>query len=266
MPLAKVNLSVALIAALTGYFIYGPVFAIGLASLSIALVLLWSMVSTNMVLSALKARRMTDASADNIIHRLFLSDAQKLRESAALFNTSFYLIDAHVPLAFSMGSARGSSQILVTSGLFKTLTRAEVSAVIGHEMGHIKAGDSVLNAMRLSLSLLVSRLHLHPVMRLLGFAIPKPTLLAGVLMRPDCKADAFSATLSHDVKILASALKKLERGVRAVQWSALDDLPFLAAVTVIDPFAAQENYDHPEHSETAHRVAELYRLELPEAA
>lgn len=266
MPLAKVNLSVFIITALIGYFLWGPVMAIGIGCISIAAVLFWNILSTSMVLNALKARRMTDASVGNVIHRLFLGDAQSLREAAGLQASQFYLIDAHVPLAFSMGTARGSNQILVTTGLFKTLTRLEVSAVVGHEMGHIKAGDSGLNAMRLSLSLMVSRLHVRPLFRLFGALMPKSTLLAKVLMRPDCRADAFSVRLCKDGRILASALKKLERGARAVQWSALDKLPFLAEVAVIDPFAAQESYDHPEHSETAHRVAEIYRLELPSAA
>lgn len=266
MPLAQVNIIAFCLTALTGYYFFGPVIAVGLGCLAVSVVLIWHLLSTNMVLNALKATRMTDASATTTIHRLYLADVQALRSAANIPVTQFYLIDAHVPIAFSMGSARGSNQIVVTSGLFKTLTRLEISAVIAHELGHIKAGDSSLNAMRLSLSLMISRLHLRPVLRMLGLVRSGPSLLARVLSRSDSRADAFSARLCKDAKLLASALKKLERGVRAVQWSALDKLPSLAGVTVIDPFAAHESYDHPEQSETAYRVAELYRLELPEAA
>lgn len=267
MPFAKVNLSAFILFGAAGYFLSGPILAICLGALACGLVLIWHILSTELVLSTLKAQRLTDASAtSNVIHRLFLGDSQTLREAAGLRSTQFHVIDTHVPLAFSMGQASGSNHVIVTSGLFKTLTRLEISAVIGHELGHIKAGDSALNAMRLSLSLLVSKLHIRPVLTLFRSLLPKTSLLAKVLLQPECRADAFSASLCKDAKILASALKKLERGVRAVQWSALDTLPFLANVAVIDPFAALESYDHPEHSKTAYRVAELYRLEPVKAA
>lgn len=266
MPLARVNLITFCLTGLAGYYFFGPVMAVGLGCLAVSIVLFWHLLSTSMVIRALKAVRMTDASAETTVHRLYLSDAQALRAAANIPVTQFYMIDAHVPLAFSMGSANGSNQLMITSGLFKTLTRLEISAVIAHELGHIKAGDSSLNAMRLSLSLMISRVRLRPVLRFLGRFGPGTTLLANVLSRSDYRADAFSARLCKDAKLLASALKKLERGVRAVQWSALDKLPSLAGVTVIDPFAAYESYDHPEQSEAAFRVAELYRLDLPEAA
>ena len=267
MPFLKVNLSVFLLFAALGYFLSGPFLAVALGTTASALILIWHVVSTQIVLSALKAKRLTDAaSSGNVIYRLFLGDAQALRESAGLHGTQFFMVDTHVPLAFSMGSRSGSNFIVVTTGLFKTLTRLEVSAVIGHELGHIKAGDSALNGLRLSLFLIVSKLGIRPLLRVFGDAMPRTGLLANVLLKPECRADAFSAALCKDTKILASALKKLERGVRAVQWRALDTLPFLANVAVVDPLAAQDSYEHPEHSKTAYRVAELHRLELPKAA
>lgn len=267
MPFAKVNLSAFILFGAAGYLLSGPILGVCLGTLACALVLAWHMISTQMVLSALKAQRMTDAFAtSNVIYRLFLGDAQALRDAAGVRGTQFFLIETHVPLAFSMGGIRGANYIVVTTGLFKTLTRLEISAVIGHEFGHIKVGDSALNAMRLSLSLLVSKLRIRPALNLFRKCLPQTSLLADVLMKPECRADAFSAQLCQDAKVLASALKKLERGARAVQWSALDTLPFLAHVTVIDPFAAQKSYDRPENSRTAYRVAELYRLEPVKAA
>lgn len=262
MPFVKVNLSAVVLFGTLGYFIAGPVCAAVMGAAILGILLIWQLVSTQLVFNALKAKLMTDASVrSSVIHRLFLGDANALRDSAGLKATRFYMIDTHVPLAFSMGVSTGSSYIVVTSGLFKTLTRLEVSAVIGHELGHIKAGDSALNAMRLSLSLFISALRIRPIVSVFSNMFPRTTLITNLLLKPECRADAFSATLCKDAKILASALKKLERGVRAVQWSALDTVPFLANVAVVDPFAAQESYDRPEQSKTAYRVAELYRLE-----
>lgn len=260
--MAKVYLSVIALVFLPGYFLTGPILAGILTALALLAVLIWNNVSPGIVLQSLKASRMTDASATaSIIHRLFMGDVKALREAAGMSGIQLYLIDTHVPLAFSMGIAKGTSQIVLTSGLFKTLTRLEVSAVIAHELGHIRAGDSALNAMRLSLSLMVNRLGIRPFLRLFSFILPPKSLLAAVMLKPECRADAFAAKLCRDGRILASALKKLERGVRAVQWSALDKLPFLAEVTVVNPFAAQKSDAQPQNSKTAHRVAELYRLE-----
>ncbi len=266
MSLAKVNLSVFALVAIISYFLFGPVIALSAGAAAVALVLIWNMVSTGIVLSALQAKRLTDASATNIIYRLFLSDAQKLKEVCNLHKTEFYLIDTHVPLAFSLGSSFSSHQVIVTTGIFKVLTRYEISAVIGHEIGHIKAGDSALNAMRLASSLVLSKVGLRPVLRTFRKIMPGQSLIAKVMLKPECRADAFSAKLCEDPKFLASALRKLERGVRAVQWSTLDKLPFLAAVSVVDPFAAQESHDRPEQSKTAYRLAELYRLKQPDQA
>src|SRR5512145_1249107 len=45
------------------------------------------------------------------------------------------------PNAFATGTAPGRSHIAVTTGLLQTLSRDELQAVIGHELGHVKNLD-----------------------------------------------------------------------------------------------------------------------------
>ena len=47
------------------------------------------------------------------------------------------------PNAFATGAFRDSSLVAVSTGLLESMTREEVEAVLGHEMGHVANGDMV---------------------------------------------------------------------------------------------------------------------------
>ena len=270
MQLIKVNLFAFLAAAFAGYFLSGPVLAIILGGLAVASVLIWHSLSTNILLKRLEARLLTEAGAPSYMHRMFLNDASEMVKLAGMPRVRFYMIDTDLPLAFSLGTKGPSSGIIVTSGLFKTLTRAEISAVVAHELGHIHAGDRGMTAFWLSLSGLIS-----PFTR--SRKLSRRTKEAGAVlssvkkgihsraMGPECRADAFAAKLRKDPASLASAIRKLERGVRSAHWEGLERTPTLASVATVNPVHARISYESPEYSPMAHRVAELSRLVVPEA-
>ena len=272
MALLKVNLLAGLLAAGAGWLIDGPILSALLATLSILLVLIWYNTATDFVLKRLRAIPLTEASARTTVHRLFLGDAYKLGEMAGLPRTRFSIIDAPLPMAFSMGSAGSGGRVIVTTGLFKTLSRLEIAAVTGHELGHIKAGERSLTAMHLGLSLLLAATGLRVVLRVLSFGLicgdvgSSLSRISRQILRPDCRADAFAAQLCKDSAIMSSALQKLERGVRSSSWSALEGIPMIARLATVNPMHALYGSDHPEKSPMAHRVAELNRLSFSKAA
>src|SRR6059058_2543128 len=47
------------------------------------------------------------------------------------------------PNAFATGAFRDSSLVAVSTGLLQSMTRDEVEAVLGHEIGHVANGDMV---------------------------------------------------------------------------------------------------------------------------
>src|SRR5882672_1887931 len=47
------------------------------------------------------------------------------------------------PNAFATGAFRNSALVAVSTGLLESMTRDEVEAVLGHEMGHVANGDMV---------------------------------------------------------------------------------------------------------------------------
>jgi heat shock protein HtpX len=55
-----------------------------------------------------------------------------------------YLIPEDAPNAFATGRNPAHSAVAVTEGLFRTLTKDEMTAVIAHEIGHIKNRDTLI--------------------------------------------------------------------------------------------------------------------------
>jgi heat shock protein HtpX len=55
-----------------------------------------------------------------------------------------YLILEDAPNAFATGRNPAHSSVAVTAGLFRTLTKDEFTAVIAHEIGHIKNRDTLI--------------------------------------------------------------------------------------------------------------------------
>ena len=272
MALLKVNLFAAFLSAGLGWLIGGPVIAGLLAVLAVLVVLIWYNAAPEFVLKHLKAHTLTEASAGNMMHRLFVGDTNRLCMSAGMSRTRFSIIDTPLPMAFSMGASGSSGRVIVTTGLFKTLTRLEIAAVTAHELGHIKAGERVTTAMSLGMSIMATKLGLRGLLRfvsmgrLFGDAESQLTRLSKKVLRPDCRADAFAAQLCKDSAIMTSALQKLEHGVRSSNLSAIEGLPMIARLATVNPRDAIYASSHPEKSPMAHRVAELKRLSFAKAA
>lgn len=64
-------------------------------------------------------------------------------ERAGLRTPEVCIYEAQEPNAFATGAFKNSALIAVSTGLLNKLTRDEVKAVLGHEVGHIANGDMV---------------------------------------------------------------------------------------------------------------------------
>jgi len=58
-----------------------------------------------------------------------------------------YIYNAQEPNAFATGATKNSSMVAVSTGLLEKLSREEVEAVLGHEVGHAANGDMVTMAL-----------------------------------------------------------------------------------------------------------------------
>src|SRR5690606_31811118 len=84
------------------------------------------------------------------------ADCDKLAMRANMPRPRTYIVDAFQPNAFVAGRDTNHSSIAVTEGLLKTLSRAEVSAVVAHELAHVKRGDALAMGVCSALTVLVT--------------------------------------------------------------------------------------------------------------
>ena len=79
------------------------------------------------------------ASADE---QWLVATVQRLAEKAGVGMPEVAIYEG-APNAFATGAFRDSSLVAVSTGLLESMTREEVEAVLGHEMGHVANGDMV---------------------------------------------------------------------------------------------------------------------------
>jgi heat shock protein HtpX len=71
-----------------------------------------------------------------------VSTVRRLAEKAGIGMPEVAVYDG-APNAFATGAFRNSSLVAVSTGLLQSMTREEVEAVLGHEIGHVANGDMV---------------------------------------------------------------------------------------------------------------------------
>lgn len=185
------------------------------------------------------------------------------------------VIDSPARNAFACGIARKKAVIVVTRGLLDSLTDAELAAVLGHELGHIKHGDIRLMAAANIFVSGLKKLHRNnpfrftPIHLALSIAVPAfliLTVIGGFLghlaMRMgqvarlvlassrEFIADAEAAQLTKNPAALASALVKVEHDYRVETARPQDDAMMIAGD------ASGPDATHPT---VAQRIAALAR-------
>ncbi len=125
--LAQSGLNVAMLAIFAGLMGFGGAFISLLISKPMAK---WS-----------TGAQVIDApqSADE---QWLVATVRRLAEKAGVGMPEVAIYDG-APNAFATGAFRDSALVAVSTGLLQSMTREEVEAVLGHEMGHVANGDMV---------------------------------------------------------------------------------------------------------------------------
>ena len=82
------------------------------------------------------------ASPSNEAEAWLVATVQKLATTAGVTMPEVAIYDG-APNAFATGAFRNSALVAVSSGLLQSMSRAEIEAVLGHEMAHVANGDMV---------------------------------------------------------------------------------------------------------------------------
>mgnify|MGYP003830929703 CR=1 FL=1 len=117
-----------------GLLVFAAVFGMGGAFISLAL-------SKTMAKWSTGARIITQPA--NAGERWLLDTVRRHAERAGIGMPEVAIYDAPEMNAFATGMSRNHALVAVSSGLLQSMDRDQVSAVLGHEIGHVANGDMV---------------------------------------------------------------------------------------------------------------------------
>lgn len=184
------------------------------------------------------------------LHRI----VQELALRAQMPMPKLYLIPQEAPNAFATGRDEKHAAVAVTEGILRILDEAELRGVLAHELSHVKNRDilvgTIAATMAGAISMLANIAHWgmifggrssedrgggHPIVALAMIIIaPLAALLVqmAISRSREYGADASGAAISTDPLSLASALRKLQRGVENIPMEAN---PATAHMFIVNP-------------------------------
>ena len=79
--------------------------------------------------------------------RWLLATVERLSQQANIAMPEVGIFDAEEMNAFATGARRNAALVAVSTGLLRSMTRAQTEAVLGHEISHVANGDMVTLAL-----------------------------------------------------------------------------------------------------------------------
>ncbi|MGI9326056.1 MAG: protease HtpX [Pseudomonadales bacterium] len=101
----------------------------------------------SLALSKWMAKRSTGAqiieSPSNASERWLLETVSRQAQDAGIGVPEVAVFNSPQPNAFATGANRNNALVAVSTGLLQHMSKAEVEAVLGHEIGHVANGDMI---------------------------------------------------------------------------------------------------------------------------
>ena len=200
-----------------------------------------------------------------------------------------YLIDQPAPNAFATGRDPQHAVVAVTRGILDIVNERELTAVLAHEIGHVRNRDTMVMAVVATIAGAISYLaqmaqwsmwfgggdrddrdsgQLGMIGLILGIVLlPLAAMLVqlAISRSREYGADDESAALTHDPLALASALRKLETYSRQ---TPLPVNPAVAPLFIVQPLLpgglSGLFSTHPPIAERIARLEKMAGAELPQ--
>ncbi len=280
--------TVFLLTVLTLLLVLAGRLAAGTAGMTIALVLAVVMnvgaywFSDRIALAMAGARPVEESEAPEI-YRI----VRRLTGEAGLPMPRVYVIDQPAPNAFATGRDPQHAIVAVTRGILEIVNERELTAVIAHELGHVRNRDTLVMAVVASIAGAISFIAQMAQFSMwfgggrdeeeergagiLGMLVAIIVLpLAALLVQlaisraREYGADDQGAALSHDPLALASALRKLETSSRQVPLPVNPSVSHLFIVQPLLPGGFATLFStHPPIGQRIARLERIAGMELP---
>jgi len=204
--------------------------------------------SDKIVLASYGARVVDQAEAPELY-----AIVANLAQRAGLPMPRIAIIPEDTPNAFATGRNPEHAVVAVTEGIMRILSRPELEAVIGHELGHVKHRDILIGSMAAVLAqaiMFLSRIAMWISPRdeegrsnpLAGIAIMILGPLAAIMLQMavsrsrEYLADDYSAHLTGRPDMLASALERLQAYNQQLPMQSAQ--PATAHMMIVNPLSA----------------------------
>ena len=272
--------TVLLLGGLTGMFLFigaavggqaGMVLAFGLA-VAMNMGAWWF--SDKLALRMNGAHEVTAAQMPEL-HRM----VEQLALRAQIPKPRVYVIESDMPNAFATGRSPAKGAVAVTTGIMQMLDRNELAGVIAHELAHIKNRDTLISSVAATVAGAIAMLAdivmwgmifggfggdeeeggglgdiVGGMLTLILAPIGALLIQMAISRSREFSADAGGAQILGDPLPLASALEKLEAGVRQQPMAVR---PATSHLYIVNPVLGGIGALFRTHPQTEKRVAAL---------
>lgn len=224
------------------------------------------------VLKMYGARQVDARSAPQLV-----SIVEQLSVRAGLPYPKVYIIDNPQPNAFATGRNPQNAAVAATGGLLKLLNRAEIEAVMAHELAHVKNRDTLTMTITATLAGAISMLaqfglffggNRNNALGLLGTILliilaPLAAMLVqmAISRTREYAADKTGAEICGNPMALASALGKLQQGASTIDNREAEANPATAHLFIVNPLHGLKLDSlfstHPRVEERIRRLSEM---------